>query len=111
MPPRGRGRTRGGGQSGSEEHPEFTANLPEQETGFDDVEETKFGKRQEKLSKIGFGFGPSMGFADDLLDSDLAMLDVSSFSKHAFALGQTFYVIAHVCLPSSCRRCLTARTR
>ena len=75
---RGRGRGRGGaGSSNQEEGPTFEAKAPEQEAGFDDLEQTKFGKRQEKLSKIGFGMGPGLAdIADDLLESDLAMLDV-----------------------------------
>ena len=78
---------RGGGGGDNEDNPDFAARAPEQESGFDDVGETKFGKRQEKLSKIGFNLGPGMDLENDLLESDLAMLDVSACRSSAARRG------------------------
>ena len=40
------------GNSG-EESVRFEAKKPEQDSGFDDLSETKYGKKQEKLSQLG----------------------------------------------------------
>jgi hypothetical protein len=56
------GRTRklrrsGSGGTSGEESVKFEAKPPEQNPGFDDLNETKYGKKQEKLSKLGLRAG------------------------------------------------------
>ena len=46
------GRGRGEANSG-EESVKFEPKKPEQDSGFDDLSETKYGKKQEKLSQLG----------------------------------------------------------
>ena len=67
------GSGRGEGNSG-EESVKFEAKPPEQKPGFDDLNETKYGKKQEKLSKLGLRAGELKEIEDD---PELAgMLDV-----------------------------------
>ncbi len=67
------GSGRGGGNSG-EESVKFEAKPPEQTPGFDDLNETKYGRKQEKLSKLGLRAGE---LKEIEADPDLAgLLDV-----------------------------------
>ena len=63
------------GNSG-EESVRFEAKKPEQDSGFDDLSETKYGKKQEKLSQLGLK-AIEIQEIEDQLDGELdAMLDV-----------------------------------
>ena len=58
------------------EGPRFEAKEPEQDPGFDDLDDTKFGKKQEKLGRLNLGAGASniMGMGVDAEDELLDML-------------------------------------
>ena len=62
------------------EGPRFEAKEPEQDPGFDDLDDTKFGKKQEKLGRLNLGAGASniMGMGVDAEDELLDMLDLWS---------------------------------
>ena len=63
------------GNSG-EESVKFEPKKPEQDSGFDDLSETKYGKKQEKLSQLGLR-AIDIKEIEDELDGELdAMLDV-----------------------------------
>ena len=69
------GSGRGGGSN--EEGAKFEAKPPEQKPAFDDLHETKYGKKQEKLSKLGLRAGELKEMEED---PELAgLLDVRSW--------------------------------
>jgi thiol-disulfide isomerase/thioredoxin len=77
----GKGQGRGGsgarsgrGDSGA---PRFEAREPDQLTGFDDLTETKFGKKQAKLARLSGGQGALM-LDEDELEEALNLLDMWS---------------------------------
>jgi hypothetical protein len=74
---RGRGGRGGGGRGNSEDGPTFEARAPEQPTGFDDLADTRFGKKQAKLAKFSGGQGALM-LDDEELEEALDLLDMWS---------------------------------
>jgi hypothetical protein len=91
MPGRGRGRaTRRDPGRGGRDEPKFEAVNPEQQSGFDNLDETKFGKKVSKISKFGNLLGGNSGVAADIekeLEEDLGLLDVRPPLLHPQATG------------------------
>ena len=97
--PRGareRARRRDRGVEGDQEGPKFEPKAPEQKPGFDDLNETKLGKKAEKLSRFaGLGFGGGFGSDDllkqmedlDLFSFDLGAADMATLSSQGKQLG------------------------
>ena len=75
----GKGQGRGGIRSGRGDSgaPRFEAREPDQLTGFDELTETKFGKKQAKLAKLSGGQGALM-LDEDELEEALNLLDMWS---------------------------------
>ena len=66
-------------QQNAEEGPRFEATEPEQASGFDDLDETKYGRKQEKFGRFNLGAGTSNmlgGAGDD--DALMELFDMMS---------------------------------
>ena len=89
---------RGGRLDGTsgEESVRFEAKKPEQDSGFDDLSETKYGKKQEKLSQLGLK-AIEIQEIEDQLDGELdAMLDVPEAYAAVVASGSEDATVGRV---------------
>ena len=82
------GRSGRGGfnRGGSGDAPVFEATAPDQLTGFDELTETKYGKKQAKLAKFSGGQGALM-LDEDELEEALDLLDMWSDDDDVAAGG------------------------